>query len=192
MSLIGHNRGPSMAVGTGWQKHCWSKARADLMPKLPIEVIRMRLRRAQELGLDYKAYASVRATSGHDIIALLFSSNALRAARDGAVPQERADKLLSIASCEKLGVVAAPLAPETMAARLSDVGVKFDHVIAAPTLMDSHAATRDRLLSATKARKLPKDRVLVIGDTTLEAQWSSIAQMAGYISANQYFSAPTP
>ncbi len=60
MSEIGHNRGPSMKTGSGWGRYAWKRARADLLPKMPIEVVRLRVKRARELGIDYKAYAGIR------------------------------------------------------------------------------------------------------------------------------------
>ena len=50
------------------------------MPIRPIEVVRMRDRRARKLGLDDKTGASVRAATGHDVVACRFSSNDLRLA----------------------------------------------------------------------------------------------------------------
>lgn len=81
MSGIGHNKGPTIEAGKSWRKHCWTKARRELLPTLPIEIVRRRVARAKELGLDYKSYASIRAASGHDVVAFLFSSNALRVSR---------------------------------------------------------------------------------------------------------------
>ncbi len=89
---LGHNGGPTMEPGYGWRLHCWKKARADLLPHLPIEVLRTRVKRAAELGLEYRTYASVRAATGHDVVAFLFSSNALRvfpSARPAAGPGRR-------------------------------------------------------------------------------------------------------
>ena len=71
---IGHNNGPEM-TGLSWRSHCWRGARAQLLPTLPIEVVRLRVRRAAELGLPYKTYAGVRAQTGHDLVGFLFSSN---------------------------------------------------------------------------------------------------------------------
>ena len=76
---IGHNGGPTTEGGRTWRQHCWKKARAELVPHLPIEIVRQRVARAKELGLPYKTYASVRASTGRDVIGFLFSSNALRA-----------------------------------------------------------------------------------------------------------------
>ena len=32
MAQIGHNGGPSAAEGLSWRKHCWTQARAALLP----------------------------------------------------------------------------------------------------------------------------------------------------------------
>ncbi|MEM9350184.1 MAG: hypothetical protein AAGA47_07975, partial [Pseudomonadota bacterium] len=78
---IGHNNGPSMEAGYTYRKHQWKKAREALLPTLPLMIVRMRVKRAKELGLDYKTYAGVRASTGRDVIGFLFSSNALRLVR---------------------------------------------------------------------------------------------------------------
>ena len=70
LAEIGHNRAPSVDEGQSWRLHCWRQARAALLPCLPIEVLRTRVKRAADLGLDYRTYASVRAATGHDVVAL--------------------------------------------------------------------------------------------------------------------------
>lgn len=92
---IGHNGGPELA-SLGWRRPCWQEARARLLPVLPIEVVRTRVRRAAELGLDYKTYAGVRATTGHDLVAFLFSSNALRVSPIGVIPASEAARLAGL------------------------------------------------------------------------------------------------
>ncbi len=57
MSGVGHNGGPSMEAGASWRRHCWRAAREALLPVLPVEVVRLRVRRAAALGLDYRTYA---------------------------------------------------------------------------------------------------------------------------------------
>ena len=111
MAGIGHNGGPEM-TGTGWRRHCWQAAREALLPHLPIEVLRGRVRRARELGLDYKTYASVRAASGHDVVAFLFSSNALRAKPE--LPEDRAARLAAMQVCGRLALTLPPLTPEAL------------------------------------------------------------------------------
>ncbi|MEM7490452.1 MAG: hypothetical protein AAF390_15135, partial [Pseudomonadota bacterium] len=93
---IGHNSRQDFDGYTG-RLHQWRRARTALLGKaLPLEVVRMRVRRAAALGLDYGTYASVRATTGRDIVALLFSSNALGMIRRAEMDAARAAKLARV------------------------------------------------------------------------------------------------
>lgn len=187
---VGHNNGPSMATGLRYRTLCWSKARAALVPKLPIEVIRRRVKRAAELGLDYKSYASIRSTSGHDVVAFLFSSNALRLLkRQNTMPVDRVDKLLALQRCGRLVAVQQPLTPEAVIAVAAKSGIDFDSVVSAPDLRHTWGQTRAVILSALTPVKLPADRVVAIGDTALEREWCAAGRLAGYISAEAYFGA---
>ena len=99
----GHNNGPTMEAGRAWRQHCWKKARADLLPHLPIEILRGRVRRAKDLGLEYKTYASVRASTGRDVVGFLFSSNAVRAFRKSPdLPAEHHKTLAGLTDCAGL------------------------------------------------------------------------------------------
>ncbi len=60
---IGHNNGPTLEPGRAWRRYAWGRARAELLPRLPIEIVRRRIRRAREIGLDYSTYATVRAAA---------------------------------------------------------------------------------------------------------------------------------
>ncbi|MEO6300943.1 MAG: hypothetical protein ABIV25_09285, partial [Paracoccaceae bacterium] len=111
MSVIGHNRGPSAAEGFSWRRHCWQQAREALLPTLPIEVLRTRVKRAADLGLDYRTYASVRAASGHDVVAFLFSSNSLRVTPLQLVmPVERSTKLAGLGA-DRIGLAVGRVDP---------------------------------------------------------------------------------
>ncbi|ALG90995.1 MULTISPECIES: hypothetical protein [Actibacterium] len=186
---IGHNKGPTMEPGTGWRTHCWKKARADLLPTLPLEIVRLRVRRAQEIGLDYRTYATVRATTGRDIVAFLFSSNALLMHRSvSGLPRARADKLRAIRACDRSLAAHRPLDPATVLQQLEAAhDLRFDHAFAAPAFTESWAQLRDRLQAALSGRKIPRDAVLMIGDTAWEREWSVAGRMAGYLPADRYF-----
>ncbi len=189
MNMEGHNRGPSMAQGTGWRKHCWAKARRELMPKLPIEILRRRVARAKELGLDYTSYASIRAASGHDVIAFLFSSNALRVfPKQPVMTAARVGKISSIKNTTRLAALHAPLTPETLAKALPD-GVKplFEASFTAPDFSQNWGQVRAAVLGQIKTHNLPQDGVVVIGDTSHERAWSEAARLAGYLSADRFF-----
>lgn len=182
---LGHNLGPTMEAGASWRKHCWTEARARLLPHLPIEVLRGRLRRAKELGLEYKTYASVRAASGHDVVAFLFSSNALRLlGPNPALPQDRADKLGALVNCGRLAVVSAPLTPEEA---LQAAQGALQAVFIAPAAMASFAQSAAMIREA--CGRLPGDRVLLIGDMALEQGWCAAGRLAGYVPAARYFAA---
>lgn len=184
----GHNNGPSMATGVRFRKLCWSKARAQLLPKLPIEVIRRRVKRAGELGLDYKSYASIRATSGHDVVAFLFSSNALRLLKNnGTLPADRVEKLTALQRTGLLVAVNAPLTPDDMIAVAAKSDIALDTVIRAPDMTHTWGQTRSIILTALDPGKLPADTVVAIGDTALEREWCAAGRLAGYISAQTYF-----
>ncbi len=192
MIEAGHNNGPTMATGVAFRKLAWTKARAKLLPKLPIEVIRRRVKRAQELGLDYKSYASIRATSGHDVVAFLFSSNALRLLKaSGAMAQDRAQKLAALQRCGRLVAVQKPLTTGDVIAAATKSGIDLDTVINAPDLTHTWGQTRAVILTALAPAKLPADCVVAIGDTALEREWCVAGRLAGYITAEAYFSATT-
>lgn len=185
MSGIGHNRGPTMEPGAGWRRYAWARARAELLPKLPLEVVRLRVRRARELGLDYRTYAGVRAATGRDLVAFLFSSNALRVAPNRpAMPEDRAARLGEVRLCRRLALIHLPLDPDAVLAR----NPVLDGAGPAPVFTDPWAAVRARV--ADVLGPLPRDGVLVIGETGLEREWSMAGRLAGYLPAARFFGAP--
>lgn len=186
MSGIGHNRGPTMEPGAGWRRHCWTRARADLLPAMPLEVIGYRIKRAKELGLDYRTYAGVRATTGRDIVAVLFSSNALRLHRTERIPEAETARLAGIVGAGRLALVYRPLDPAAVLARNATA---LDHAGTAPTVWDSWSETRARLLALTKAARVPSDAVLVVGETAPERAWCGTARLAGFVPAERFFTA---
>ena len=181
-NLIGHNGGPTMEGGTAWRTHCWRAARARLLPTLPVEVVRLRVRRAAELGLDYKTYAGVRATTGRDLVAFLFSSNALGlSARDPVPDPARVAKLAGLAACGRIALVHPPLEPVAVAMMMP----VLDEIYAAPHLLASDRDIRVRLRQALG--RLPADSVLLVGDHGLERVWCAAARLAGYLPAERFF-----
>ncbi len=181
MSGIGHNRGPSMEPGLGWRRHAWGRARAALLPPLPLEVVRLRVRRAEALGLDYRTYAGVRATTGRDLVAFLFSSNVLRLDRDGRVAADRALRLDRVAECGRIALVHAPADPSRVAA--ANAGLDAAH--AAPWSFAPWGAIRGAVDAALGP--LPRDGVLVIGAAGFERDWSLAGRLAGYLPEERFF-----
>ncbi len=183
---IGHNRGPGLGGG-GWNRYCWNRARADLFPQLPIEVVRLRVKRAAEIGLDYRTYAGIRATTGHDLAAFLYSSNILRLLRDGEAEAARVAKLAAAGGMAHHLAAQPPHQPETLRNALAAQGLCIDKAALAPSLALSERATREHL--AALRGKLPADRVLMIAETGLEMDWAVIGRMAGALPASKFFAA---
>jgi hypothetical protein len=142
MSGIGHNGGPSMEAGFGFRKVAWTKARAVAFAE-PAAGDRAGARGAgqQRLGLPYKTYATIRATSGRDIVAFLFSGNALGLSPARSVPEAaRAARLENLrGAVERLAAVYAPLqAPEAVIHATPGL----DAAVAAPTILTPWGETR--------------------------------------------------
>jgi hypothetical protein len=182
MGEIGHNGGPSMEGGVSWRRHCWSSARERLLPTLPLEVVRLRVKRAKALGLEYKTYASVRAATGHDVVAFLFSSNALRVSvLRPAMPEVRAVKLAQV-DCGRLALAVAPLTPGMVEAANPAV---LDGAHPAPFALAGFGEMRALLRQALG--KVPSDQVLLVGDLGQERDWCAAGRLAGYLPAERYF-----
>ncbi|MCU0911150.1 MAG: hypothetical protein MUE98_07345 [Rhodobacteraceae bacterium] len=182
MSGIGHNNGPTMEAGHAWRRHAWGRARADLLPTLPVEVVRLRVRRAAEIGLDYRTYASFRAASGHDVVALLFSTNALRMLPPAAaLPEDRRARLAAVAGADRGALANRPLSPEVVMAR---AGAVIDRAHPAPRPLAAWGEARRTVLAALAC---PADRVLMVGDTAEERGWAEAARLGLYLPAERYF-----
>jgi hypothetical protein len=180
---IGHNGGPSLEPGYSWRRHCWTAARERLLPTLPVEVVRLRVRRAAELGLDYRTYASVRAATGHDVVAFLFSSNALRMMVPVPVlPADRAEKLAAVRDCGRVALAVRPLTVAAVAA--AGAGL-LDGVHPAPELLGRWRDSAEAIRAALG--RVPGDRVILVGETALEREWCAAGRLAGWVPAERYF-----
>jgi hypothetical protein len=154
------------------------------MPTLPIEVVRLRVKRAAELGLPYKTYAGIRASTGHDLIGFMFSTNALRVLQAGqSVPEPIRSRIDALKDCAGVGLLHAGIAAQQIVPPLQAAH-------RAPPPLASWARTRDHLKSIVRQIGKPADRFVLVGDTPLEREWAEIVQAAGYLSHTQYF-APT-
>jgi hypothetical protein len=185
---IGHNSGREPDLG--WRRHCWTAARRALLPTLPIEVVRLRVARARELGLDYRTYAGVRAATGRDLVAFLFSSNALRLLRPGdALPADRAARLAGLAACERIALAQPPQSPGALEAALAAAGIAAA-AAPAPPAFARWPEQRAAIAAALAPGRHPADAVLLVGDTALEREWAAAGRLAGYLPAERYFPPP--
>ena len=179
---IGHNGGPSMEGGAGFRRIAWARSRKALMPNnVPLEILRRRVARAAALGLPYRTYASVRAATGEDIAALLFSSNALSLLRPhDALPAQTATRLAALDADRH-----ATLAPRIPAQALEPV--PFTSTRPAPEFTAKWAALRAEMQNWLRGQSLPADRVLMVGDTAFEREHATAGHLAAYLPAGRYF-----
>lgn len=181
MAGIGHNGGPG--AGSSYRAHCWTVARRELLgARLPVEVVRMQVNRARALGLDYKTYAGVRATTGRDLVAFLYSSNALGVFRRGQ-PVAPADAARIAASAAQPHLGCAPgLSPDVLARQLGAVSARDLAPFGA-----SWSAMRDEMKAWLRAQRLPADAVLMIGETAHEREMMTAGGLAGFVSGQRHF-----
>ncbi|QXT40714.1 hypothetical protein [Gymnodinialimonas ceratoperidinii] len=183
MAGIGHNGGPSMAAGHGFRKVAWSRARAALLPSLPLEIVRLRVKRAERLGLPYKTYATVRAVTGHDIVGFLFSDNALGMHRAGEMPAASRARLAALeGAARRLVAVHGASAPQAWV----EPGL-IDAAGLAPSLATPWRAARDNLRALARQADVPVDGLVVVAATALEREWSATAGLGGTIARDVMF-----
>ena len=188
---IGHNQGPPMDAAVSWRRHVWKKARKELLPRLPLEVVRRRVRRATELGLEYPQYASILLGTGRDIVGFLFTCDALgmRLERDGHLPEFVRAKLGGLVRCDKLLGAEAPSDPRDVMARIAgSQGIVFAAPVALPGGAAPWTMGRDAIAAALKPLKLPADGVVMIGTEAHQRTWADAARMAKFLPAESYFS----
>lgn len=191
---IGHNQGPPIEAGHTWRKHVWTKARKELMPRLPLEVLRRRVKRATELGLEYPAYASILLGTGRDIVGFLFTCEAIGARLGrGEIPDQLpapvASKLRDLIRCDRLLTGPAKDSPAKIAAILADRdGIAFADTAPIPTANSANWSEGGAAIQAVlRGRKLPGDSVVMIGTQPHERTWADAARLARFIPSETYF-----
>jgi hypothetical protein len=175
-----------MEPGYGFRKLAWTKARDALLPSLPLEVVRLRVKRAERLGLPYRTYATIRATSGQDIVAFLFSGNALDL-RVGAadLPAPVVARVASLqGAAERLGAIYAPTAPAAVLSAQPDL---FEAVGQAPGFTAPWREARGRLRGLMAERRLPADAVVLVAATGIERGWGALAGFGGVLDRDVIF-----
>ena len=183
MGDIGHNKGPSLDGGAGFRRVAWSRARSEMLPSLPLEVVRLRVKRAKRLGLPYKTYATIRAVSGRDIVAFLFSSNALDMRRGIDMPAPVCTRLAELeAQVARLGAIHLPI--DLAAVRAQG---HLDAVARAPSLSTPWRAAHEELRALARDGNAPADGVVVVAATALEREWATTGNFAGVVDRSALF-----
>ena len=189
---IGHNAPPP--EGTGWNAYCWRRARRELMgPRLPVEIIRLRVARARQLGLSYPQYASILTGSGRDIVGFLFTVGGLqlRLSRRLAMPGAVRDRLAAIEGAELAAFAPSGEDPDAFRLELADVsGAPIAAAAPEPEPPVSWPGARAAIRAALDPLGLPGDAVVLVGTAETEAQMAAAGRLAKFLETRDYFACP--
>jgi hypothetical protein len=189
---IGHNQGPPLEAGRSWRIHAWRTARRELMPRLPLEVIRRRVARARQLGLAYPQYASILLGTGRDIVAFLFTDGGLelRLERALSLPRRVEDRLAALTRCDRLMMVDAGTDTIRLARELDARAIPFVALEPAPGRHVAWGEGRAAIRAVLAPRRLAGDAVVMVGTVPEERVWADAAQLASFLPAASYFANP--
>ena len=125
-------------------------------------------------------YAGIRTTTGRDIVAVFFSSNALEMRKGQLQVSAEAAQKLGQVLADRIGLATEPVRPQGMLQ-----AVHFAYAIAAPFAFAPFAVQRTTLRAALGS--LPSDQAILVGAYNAEAEWCAAARLAGYIPAASFF-----
>ena len=193
---LGHNGGPPFTRQSGWHLHCWKKARANLIgPRMPIETVRYRVKRAKALGLSYPQYASALLGTGRDIAAFLFTIDGLhlRLQRRLEMPDAVRTKLAAVEGCMLTAFSPYDEDPAEFRIELQDVsGVPFAAAVHQPHEMATWHEAKSTVRSVLDQVHLPRDAVVMIGRGEIEKKWADAGSLAHFVSASTFFERSHP
>ena len=114
---IGHNGGPRL--DQSFEAYAWRRAHADAWKSPGREIVMLRTRRAERLGLGYKAYTSVLLDRGVRLAGVVVMADRMLAAHETRI----AAKLASLSDC---AIILCDDGDDTIADALRVKGVHID------------------------------------------------------------------
>lgn len=188
---IGHNSGTLPEPGAGGRRFAWKMARQQLLKnKVPLEIVRIRVRRAQQLGLSYPQYASILLGGGRDIVGFLFTVDGLqlRLRRRLELPGTVADKLASIDAASLRALSPAEEAADGFLAELEEVsGARFAAAASQPWPEDSWRAARAAVRTALDGGRIAGAAVVMVGSGETQRAWATAGKLAAFLPSEAYF-----
>jgi hypothetical protein len=186
---IGHNQGPPLEPGRSWRAHAWRTARRELLPRLPLEVIRRRVGRARQLGLAYPQYASILLGTGRDITAFLFTDGGLelRLERALALPRRIEERLAGLERCDRLMMVEGGADLARLGRALEKRRIPFLALASSPARDAAWSEGRAAIRAVLDVGRLPGDAVVMVGTSPEERAWADAARLASFLPAGSYF-----
>lgn len=193
---LGHNQGPPLQPVTSYHLHGWRKAHRKAWKSPPIEIVRRRVRRAGELGLDYRRYTSILLDRGCTPEALTFeSAGALMATANGAVSLDRTGLILPHAGVvEKLSTlercrVFVVGRESGAAAAVEQLNALCGNVITAfRQCLDAERA--ETILELLRGHRIAPSACVLIGAGAAARMWKPTATLGAFVPATRYFAIP--
>jgi phosphoglycolate phosphatase-like HAD superfamily hydrolase len=198
--MIGHNNGPPLGdisdVGGVARLYYWRKAHKAAWRTPPIEIVKLRYRAAEQLGISYKDYTSILLDRGRRPSAIFFDlagalvrtrNNVIDTDRNGAVtlmPGVR-KKLQRLGDCSVFVIAKSVRARETVEGYVNQVSdccsIKVtDHAI-------GDGATLDMVNDLLAKLRIPASQAVLVGDTVEAEKSAEAAKLARFFWAWHYF-----
>jgi len=171
----GHNGGP--ALDLSWEAWLWRRAHAQAWKPPHREISLHRMRRAERLGLDYKAYAGVLMNRGTHLGAAIFLLEGLSAHELA----HAAKKIASISDCAIFASVSDPAVADAALAQRADL-----HVLAGDERATSRAIDRFIL-----RHRLTPSGTFMVGTAHAHLRTAEDCGLALFLWAGDYFNAPS-
>ncbi|UYV36439.1 hypothetical protein N4R57_15700 [Rhodobacteraceae bacterium D3-12] len=169
----------------------WQQAKAGLKgPALSQTQLRMRMRRAEELGLSYRQYNALVLASGRDPRALVFTPGGmgLRLERRLRLPDVEREKLARLRNCHLLAIAPEAEAAQDFLEELRDVSaLPFAGAIASPALDAGWGAVRAAFKPALTGLSLSGDALAMIGSANSHEPGWAAAIRAGFLPGEVFF-----
>jgi hypothetical protein len=167
----GHNGGP--ALDLSWEAWLWRRAHAQAWKTPRREIALHRMKRAERLGLDYKAYAGVLMNRGTHLGAAIFLLDGLSALE----LSHAATRIADISDCAIFAGVSEPADADAALAARADV-------LAASG--DERATSRaiDRFILA---HRLTPGGTFMVGTTLAHLRTAEDCGLALFLWARDYF-----
>jgi phosphoglycolate phosphatase-like HAD superfamily hydrolase len=202
--MIGHNNGPPLGdisdTGGRARLYYWRRAHKAAWRTPPIEIVRLRSRAAEQLGLTYKDYTSILLDRGRRPSAIFFVlEGTLVRARSGRLALDGhglpptlmpgvGRKLQRLGDCAVF-VVSRGGASEGIASLVRQVGelcgiAIADHSIAGG---EGHAAMRAAIADLLHRHRLPPSQAVLVGSTAGDEKAGEEAGLARFLWAWHYF-----
>jgi hypothetical protein len=172
---IGHNLGPPLDVS--WSGWLWRRAHAKAWKTPPREIVMLRIRRAERLGLSYRDYTAVLLDRGVHMDAIVFAPGALDPARPSAEVQKR---LAALGDCKLLLCRAAdgPVHP--------NLQERMDAIVTVAARQPELSAAIGDFL---RAQRRPAGAAFLVGSEVWHERVAEDAGLSLYKPAADYFSA---